>query len=200
MPAPKKAAKKAAKHEADPKEPKPKNKHDKHGDDEPKHKTLKDLRRTYEHLGRVECLMTQLTAAAKADVATLIALAQSQLNEGHAKTAAELVRASEHLAFASLVKIEGRKSDLASAVKQAMEEEFEHLSHKAGKRWKESDDRHREVGVIYERALEEAGQALGKGAYRRAMEMVRAADSLAHVEKHGPEKLASGKARRSLTA
>ena len=200
MPAPKKALKKAAKHEPEDKKPEPKEKHRKHGKKEPKHKILKDLRRAYEHLGRVESLITQVPAAAKPDITTLIGLAQSELNAGYAKGAADLLRASEHLAFAVLVKTGAKNGELAPVVKEAVEEEFEHLSRKATERWKESDERHREVVEIYKRAMDGADRAIGKGVYRAAMELVRAAETLAHVEKHGGAKLAGGKPRLSLTA
>ena len=119
MPAPKKAAKAVQKHEPDHKQPKHKAK--KHDVAEPKHKQLKDLRRAYEHLGRAEALLSLLPPAVKTDVTTLIKLGQACLNDGHVKDTAHLLRASEHLAFASAVKAANRKNSVAAAVKHAVE-------------------------------------------------------------------------------
>ena len=198
MPAPKKAAKAVQKHEPDHKQPKHKAK--KHDVVEPKHKQLKDLRRAYEHLGRAEALLSLLPPAVKTDVTTLIKLGQACLNDGHVKDTAHLLRASEHLAFASAVKAANRKNSVAAAVKHALEDEFAHLARKAAEHWDGGDERHQEVTDLYERTLQAAKLAFAKETYRPAMELIRAAEALAHVEKHGPDKLAPGEARLSLTA
>ena len=80
MPPPKKAAKKVAKKAA------------KHAD--PKHHEARDLRRAYEHLGRIESLQRAVTSGLQEGVATLVALAQQQLKGGNARNSAELLRAA----------------------------------------------------------------------------------------------------------
>ena len=84
MPPPKKAAKKSAAHH-----------HDK------PHQT-NDLRRAYEHMGRLEVLRKSLEASTADAVGVLAKLAQNEIGAGHNKDAADLLRASEHLSFAVL--------------------------------------------------------------------------------------------------
>ena len=81
---PKKAAKKSAKH------------HD------PKHDSAKDLRRAYEHLGRVDILQRVLQPKHAHDVKSLVTLAERELENGHRKDGANLLRAAEHFSFAAL--------------------------------------------------------------------------------------------------
>src|SRR5258708_16482578 len=78
---PKKAAKKSAKH------------HDH------KHDSAKDLRRAYEHLGRLEILQRTLQPTQAGDVKSLITLAKQELENGHRKDAADLLRPAEHFSF-----------------------------------------------------------------------------------------------------
>jgi hypothetical protein len=85
----KKAAKKAAKKVAA-----------KHAD--PQHHERRDLRRAYEHLGRVE-ILKQNGQAELNDVVSLVALAEKELVQGHRKDAADLLRAAEHFSFAAIV-------------------------------------------------------------------------------------------------
>jgi hypothetical protein len=179
MPPPKKAAKKVAKKVA--------KKAAKHAD--PKHKEAKDLRRAYEHLGRIESLQRAGFATAETDVATLVSLAQQQLKDGHANNAADLLRAAEHLSFASLAAEHTKQTKVSGLVKDVLEEEYHHLTDKAAEHWGSTKQRHTAVASLYKRSLQSSEQALKRGAYREALELVRAAESLAHVEKRGPEKL-----------
>lgn len=179
MPPPKKAAKKVAKKVA--------KKAAKHAD--LKHKEAKDLRRAYEHLGRVESLQRTGLATAQADAATLVALAQQQLKDGDAKNAADLLRAAEHLSFAALAAEHAKQTKVSGVVQDALEQEYHHLTDKAAEHWGHAAKRHRAVAALYKSSLQSSKRALERGAYREAMEFVRAAEALAHVEKHGPDQL-----------
>ncbi len=178
MPAPKNAAKNAPVSHAD-----------------PKHHEGKDLRRAYEHLGRVEILQRS-SGQTNTDVSTLAALAQQELRVGHAKGAADLLRAAEHLSFAALRTNATEASELSPMLKEAIQKEFDHLLEKAEEHWKQGDkkDRHADVATLYRSSLEAAEQARKQGLCRQALELARSAEALAHVRKHGSAELAAGKA------
>ena len=124
MPPPKKAGKKAAK-----KAPK---KGPKHHD----HHHGKDLRRAYEHLGRVEILRGSLKAAD--EIHLLATEAQVRLKAGQTKDGADLLRAAEHLAFAQLAKTGRAAEQISAQLKEAVTEQFEHLTERADDHWEES--------------------------------------------------------------
>jgi hypothetical protein len=186
MTSPKKAAKKAAKKSA------------KHKDT--KQHEVKDLRRAYEHLGRVEFLAEHLPASSHSDVATLTSLAQKQLAEGKVKNSAELLRAAEHLSFAALVAPSGKNGDLGPAVVQAVEIEFQHLFDSAQEHWEDSVGHDRAVATIFKSCLQNSQMALSDRAYRRALEFVRAAGALAKVEHSGAKALQARRGELLLTA
>jgi hypothetical protein len=188
MPAPKKAAKKAAKKVA--------KKAAKHAD--PKHRESKDLRRAYEHLGRIESLQRMLPETEMADAGALVALAQRQLNEGEAANAADLLRAAEHLSFAALAAGNANQAEVSNGVQQAIAEEFDHLAGKAEEHWSGAASRHAEVASLYKRSLKAAKAAFDRAAYRQALEGMRAAEALSHVEKRGPQRLSAGRELKPL--
>lgn len=175
MPPPKKAAKKASAKHAD-----------------PKHHEMKDLRRAYEHLGRVE-LIQKVSGHTEKDVSTLAALAQKELQAGRANNAADLLRAAEHFSFAALGASAAKASVLSEELKEAVQDEFDHLTEKAQNHWEHEEEkyRHGEVITLHSKALEEAKHAFKQGAYRQALELARGAEALAHVQKHGPDELES---------
>jgi hypothetical protein len=183
MPPPKKAAKKVAKKVA------------KHAD--PKHHEAKDLRRAYEHLGRIESLQRSVVGGAQTEVATLVALAQQQLKSGDAKNAAELLRAAEHLSFAGLAAERPEQTKLSGTIKTALEDEHRHLTDRAVEHW-ERGEHPANLAALYASSLQSSQQALRRGAYREAMEFVRAAEALAHVERLGSGKLTAGSAPLKL--
>jgi hypothetical protein len=112
--APKKAAKKGAKHHHD------------------KRHAGKDLRRAYEHLGRVQALESIVPATVSTQIATLTALAQKSLHASEQKSAADLLRAAEHLAFGSLAS-PAKATRLGDALEEAINAEYEHLMDKAAR-------------------------------------------------------------------
>ncbi len=181
MPA-KKAAKKSAKKAA-------KKSPGHHG----KHHEGKDIRKAYEHLGRLSALEPSLPAAVVAQLKRLTELAQVTLHAGEQKSAADLLRAGEHLAFGTLAST-ARGSGLGEELEAAIHAEYEHLVDKADEHWTQHEQE-RPAGIeeMYE-SMAIAGQAAyHKGAYRRALEFVRGAEALAHVRGGGAPILEDGK-------
>ncbi len=181
---PKKAAKKSAKHH----------------DDE--HHHAKDLRRAYEHLGRVE-ILRQLLNGSGDDVATLVDLAQREIANGEAKNAADLLRAAEHLGFAGILNRGAGEAEPFLGLAIALRGELGRLAAKAEEHW-EAESAHPKVEKIYRDSLMKAGIARDQGAYRQALELARGAEALAHVRtgetKHHPKKKAAQKAPKKLAA
>ena len=161
---------------------------------DPQHHELKDLRRAYEHLGRIEILQTA-GGQSNTDVSTLAKLAQKELKAGHAKDAADLLRAAEHLSFAAMGASAPPSADLSPKLGEAISKEFDHLLEKASEHWdhEAERDRHPEVEALFRSSVEAARKARKHGAHRRALELARGAEALAHVKKHGPDKLSAGK-------
>ena len=171
---PQKAAKKSAKH------------HD------PKHDSAKDLRRAHEHLGRVDILQRVLQPKQADDVKSLVTLAEQELENGHRKDAADLLRAAEHFSFAALAHETAEPDEVSGDLENALSEEFEHLTMKAEEHWEHEEERHKLVATLYTGALKHSRKALERGRYRQAMELIRAAETLAHVKKHDPNELQDG--------
>jgi len=161
--APKKAAKKSTKE---------------HGK---KHHEGKDVRRAYEHLGRLGGLEKLVSAGVRTQIGVLTGAAQRSLLEGEQKTAADLLRAGEHLGFGSLAS-QARAGRLSEKLASAIDAEYEHLVDKAEEHWGKHDgNRPDGIEQVYESMLDAANAAYGKGAYRRALEFARGAEALAHV-------------------
>ncbi len=171
----KKAAKKAAKHHKD-----------------KKHDGGKDLRKAYEHLGRLGAMRELLPATVASRVSTLTELAEASLRAGEAKSAADLLRAGEHLAFGTLAS-KTKEQRLSEALVDAIHADYEHMLDKAEEhRERHGDETPAAVGALYDTMLEAASEAFDKGAYRRALEFARGAEALAHVRGHAAAKLEDG--------
>ena len=146
-----------------------------------KHHEGKDLRRAYEHLGRLSVLEPGLSAVVVVQLKQLTDLAQKNLAAGDKKSAADLLRAGEHLAFGSMAS-SAKASAVGEELTAAIHAEYEHLVDKADEHWtKHEDERPSEIEEVYESMAVAAQAALHKGAYRRALEFVRGAEALAHV-------------------
>jgi hypothetical protein len=157
----KKAAKKGSRHEKD--------SHD-----------HKDIRRAFEHLGRLEVLQGSLSSGAISQIQTLSDLARLSLLQGQNKSSADLLRACEHLAFGSLAA--NRKETVNEVLMSAIREQYEKLLERAADHWDENEEEPGEPIVsIYESSLAAAETAFGKGAYRKALEFVRAAEALSAI-------------------
>lgn len=147
----------------------------------PKHDEGKHLRRAHEHHGRV-LAMHSAHGAHASEIKTITELAEKELAGSHFKDAADLFRAAEHLSF-GMVASEKADADVSKRLKLSLKEEYENKRSKADEHWEESET----LSAIYEKTGDGAQQAFEAGAYRRALELVRAAEALAHVHLHEDE-------------
>jgi hypothetical protein len=163
--APKKTAKKATKKTAK-KAPKK----------APSHRAGHDLRRAYEHISRVRTLHLGLQPAALTMVDSLSRMAQAAMAASDGKSAAEFLRAAEHVAFGYLTSAE-RDASLSDALIAAANDEYDHLEERARDH---APAGRGELRSIYNTLLGDSGQAMKQGAYHRGLELVRAAEALTH--------------------
>ena len=172
----KKAAKKAAGHH-----------HDKH------HHT-NDLRRAFEHMGRLGVLRRTLDLSAAKAVDTLTDLAQSEINAGSNRNAADLLRASEHLSFATLADDGSVTNRVSTELRSSIQDHFNELTRKADEHWEEQHTHPGSVTTLYQSSRRNASRAFRNGAFYQALEFARAAEALAHVkETDGPHGLEAGR-------
>ena len=140
-----------------------------------------DLRRAYEHLHRLHVLAHSLSGEELSQVQTLSRFAGVAVLAEKPKTAADLLRAAEHFAFASLLG-EADSAAPSAALVQTLQEEYEHLRGRAASDWEAQDPPPaRAIRALYRDARSGAKAALKTGDFHRAMELVRAADALAHA-------------------
>lgn len=150
--------------------------------------TSHDLRRAYEHLGRIEALQSGLPQAAARTVSELAALAQKELAVHEGKNAADLLRAAEHLSFAALAA--DSTSRVSPELQAAIVAEFDDLIRRAKDRAaRPAEPLHAAVTALYKETLQMAQASFAAGSYRRALETARAAEALTHVERKGPARL-----------
>jgi hypothetical protein len=144
-----------------------------------------DLRRAYEYLGRVDILEGALAGVHFVHVTALANLAQQRLSAGDASDAAELLRAAEHICFAALAPEDraGPVEVVSAPLRAAVTRELRRLTLRAEKQWSSSADNPPSESLtgIYNAALEQANVAFNKGAFRPALELVRAAEALSHI-------------------
>jgi hypothetical protein len=142
-----------------------------------------DLLRSYEHFGRIDILEGGLAGSPFVDVNALANLAQQQLDTGYSTNAATLLRAAEHISFAALAP--KGPADLSSRIpdelKAVVDAELHRLTESAEEGWSKSTTNRRVIKNIYTSALEQARLAFGRGAYRPALQLARAAEALSHV-------------------
>ncbi len=163
-----------------------------------KHQASHDLRRAYEHLGRLEVLQGGLPGAVVADINALTQMARTSLQAGDTKNAADLLRGCEHLAFAALA-TGSREMQIGDDLQEAIDGEYEHLVERAVEHWDEQDEEPNDAfAAIYEKTFDAAEAAYNKGAFRRALELARGAEALSHVHGIAVDRLGSGSTRRSL--
>ncbi len=138
-----------------------------------------DARRAYEHLHRLRILHTQLNGEALAQLNTLTSFAQAAFAQDEAKSAADLLRAGEHLAFGSLAR-ETSSDDVSPTVGAQIREEYEHLLERAAEHWDEHERApSRELKSIHKAMLSEAKRAWKNKAFHRGLEFARGAGALA---------------------
>ena len=149
-----------------------------------------DLRRAYEHLGRIDILEGALVGAHFRHVSALTALAQQQLTSGRRRNAADLLRAAEHICFAALAPEHAGANPLVSAeLKAAIAEELDQLTSSAEDRWSNAGSPHPTIAVIYRTTLDESRNYFANRVYRPALELARAAEALARLAKRIPANL-----------
>jgi hypothetical protein len=176
MPPPKKTAKKAAKKAAK------KSAGHRYGE----HHQANDMRRAYEHMGRLQVLGKLLKTSARDAVDALSELAHKQIEGGYNKDAADLLRASEHLSFAFLAEDD---SPVSAELEQSISEHFDELMRRADEH-SEDQERHSSVlAGLYQSFRKSALKAFKDRAFHQALEFVRAAEALAHVKQNGPEQV-----------
>jgi hypothetical protein len=162
------------------------------------HHSGKDLRRAYEHLGRLEALESSLPSAVLAQIATLTEFSRHTLQAGDSRSSAELLRACEHIAFGALA-TSGREA-VNEELSDAISRHYEKLREDAIDAWDEhGEDSSSSIRDAFEWAFSMADAAYRKGNFRRGLEMIRAADALAQVRGDmTPELQSSGKTSKRL--
>ena len=148
----------------------------------------RDTRRGFEHLHRLHVLSGSLAGDALEQVQTLTLYAQAAFRLPKPKSAADLLRAAEHLAFASL-STPGVYDAVSGEVRKELKDELEHLLDRASSDW-ESQEPSRAIRKLYKDMRSSAKAAWKAKTYGRALEFARAADAIAHAN---PEKLRIGK-------
>ena len=163
-----------------------------------------DLRRAYEHLGRVDILEGALAGVHFRHVSALAKLAEKQLSVGQERDAADLLRAAEHICFAALAPEErlGTVPLVSTELKAAIATELIHLSRRAKDHWSSAEDGepHETLAAIYIAALDQAQLNFNYGAYRPALELARAAEALAHVARRPQWRISSDKPAHRLAS
>lgn len=180
MKAVKRAARKAASHD--------------HG----KRHQANELRRAYEHMGRIAVLRQSSKLSATDGVAELTALAQQAVRDGHSKDAADLLRASEHLSFAVLAGGVSGGVRVSAELKESITEQFDELTQRADEHWEEEEEHSSILTGIYQSARNSATKTFKARGYYQALEFARAAEALAHVKQHGSLKLENGRKNLQL--
>jgi hypothetical protein len=190
MPPPKKAAKKTAKKAA-------KKTAGHHHDG---HRESNDLRRAFEHMGRLEVLRTSLTPFAAEAVAELTRLAQEAILGNHNRDAADVLRAAEHLSFAVLAGDGSDVGPISAELRTSITEQFDELMRRAEEHWADNAEPHAKLlASIFQSTRKSAAKAFKANAYHQALEFARAAEALAHVKQDGRRKLARGQSSMQLT-
>ncbi len=82
--------------------------------------------------------------------------------------------------------------EISEDLTNVLSEEFERLTMKAEEHWEHEDERHEPVIALYKSAMKHSQKAFQRRSYRQAMELVRGAETLAHVKKHRPNELQDG--------
>ncbi len=160
----------------------------------PEHRDQKELRRAYEHLGRVQLLRPGFQNDLSSDVNTLRALAETELGHRHLKEAAELLRVAEHLSFAALAGTAPPSNKVSIELKSAVKDEVDHLISRALERWNNGGHAAHPASLvaIFNASVVAAEDALASGSRHRALELARGAEALTHLLEMSIGQLGSG--------
>ena len=160
-------------------------------------KAGKDTRRAYEHLGRVQVLLSLQDAATAERVQQLLPLAQGALHAGQPKQAADLLRAAEHLSFGSLRLADAPDETLSRELAAAIHDEIDHQQKKAEEHG-EAKSSPAVIRSIYQFMADASSKAMASKRYRAALEFSRGAEALTHLEHLAPLALPSNLATKRL--
>ena len=149
----------------------------------PEHDDAKDLRRAYEHLGRVEAIRQLAEDASPSSVHILAQLAEKYLEANLVKQGADLLRAAEHFSFAALAQNSKPEKHADPKLLEAVREEFDKLCSRAEDHWAEHKDRSPALLELFEDAFARCKTAFDERRYRQALELARGAEALAHINK-----------------
>lgn len=162
------------------------------------HQAGKDTRRAYEHLGRIQALLSLQDSATTDRVQQLVPLAQKALQAGQAKEAADLLRAAEHLSFGSLRLADPPDETIAQHLAAAIHDEIEHQQKKAEEHG-EAKSGSTAIQAIYRFMANSASKALTSKRYRAALELARGAEALTHLHSLVPLALPARPAAKELS-
>ena len=179
--APKKAARKSAKKVAK-----------KAAKKAPGQKLGQEMRRCYEHFGRVSTLLRQVPE--RETITRLVALSQELLRLGSAKEAADALRAAEHLSFGSLA-MQGRTEQVSDLLQEALVSEYRDLLERAKYR-AEEQPLNGPVTRLFSTMRKMAIQAFKAERYRAASELARGAEALTHIHTEITGRLGAPELRR----
>lgn len=153
-----------------------------------------DMRRCYEHFGRVKTLLAIVTQESDS-VVKLISLAKEVLQSGSAKEAADALRAAEHLAFGRLAVGADEDANPSAELTEALEAEYHHLLERADER-AGAEELSKPVTALFKTMRKEAISAFKAKQYRAACELARGAEALTHVHTELQGRLRAGDIRQ----
>lgn len=164
--------------------------------DKQSHKSGKDARRAFEHLSRVEAIARHMEPE-DGEIRLLLTWAEAAYGSGAYKSAAELLRATEHFIFGSLTGEQAVQlpENLAVEVQRELQRLREHIEERTAKL--EGKD---EIARVAARALRNVSAAEKRKQWHRALELARGAEALTHVEGFKQKSLNHGRKQRQLTA
>lgn len=157
-------------------------------------KRAQDLRRCFEHFGRVKTLLPTL-AQDPETVVKMVSLAKEILQTGDAKQAADALRAAEHLAFGRLAMHADEDASLSDSLVQTFGEEYRHLLERAEER-SGAGELSKPVTTLFNTMRKEATAAFRARQYRAACELARGAEALTHVNAELQGRLRTGDIRQ----
>jgi hypothetical protein len=155
-----------------------------------------NARKAFEHLGRVQSIAS-VAPAEHESLAILLLAADAAFQSHHYDESAHLLRAAEHLLFAAVVDTNPQR--VSRHLVQAVQEEFDHLNERAEGRG-HSKKSPPAVRRIYARMQENAGHAMQRRDYRKALELARGAEALTHLNAIDHDLLRPADAPKKLKA
>lgn len=148
------------------------------------HPNSHDLRRAFEHFGRIEMMRASgLSAMSLGAVDIMVLFARHEWEAGFAHNAADLLRAAEHICFGARLFDSTLFESIPPILHDSVIAHFRELMHRADHHWHDASHPF-EFVAVYKFAQEMANQAIERNAYQAALEYARAAEALAHLRLH----------------